>query len=1216
MPQSVFISYSRANDEFARRLYNQLATLDFKLWRDRSEMEAGEAWWEQIQEAIRSVETMVLVLSPQALDSPIVAKEWRYARQVGTRVIPIIAADIDFKTIPRWVGKLDILDFRDGAPERDLIWEKFVSQLNNPYQRRRVPFTAPDLPERFVPRPAEFNKMIKLLLDSTYENPVAVTVAFKGGGGFGKTVMAQAICHDERIQAAFDGGILWITIGEQPNLVGLITDQIMLLTGEQPTFSDANTATARLKELLAERDMLLVLDDIWDESHARPFMQGGMNCARLLTTRRQDVATRLGAQLVDVNQMKIGEAALMLIGWLDQPPTDVAPFEALAHELGEWPLLLRLASAYLHESVTIDQQSVDEALSGLRKRLARKGFTAFDRTDERQRNRAISISLEVSISRLQHWRERYLELAVFPEDVLIPFAAIERLWQATGDLDDLDTEDALKAIQRLSLLDVYDPLGKTIRLHDVVRGYLAQQQKDRLPDLHAQMLDAYQLTRWALLPAENRYLWRYLAYHLIEAKRQDELVTTVLGLYYLATKAFLESPYAAQTDLMIAEKQAPENTALRTLRRNFANMSHLLNKSKTINDVAATLHSRLQHLTELAENCRVLAGQLTKPYLTAWHPLPDLPHPSLIRTLSGHSNGVSGCAISPAGDFIVSVSYDHSIKIWESQTGAERLTLRGHTGELTSCAVSPAGDWIVSASKHGTLKVWDTETGQEKLSLRGHNGAVSKCAVSPAGDFIVSASVDMTLKVWDSVTGEERFTLRGHKSRVNDCAVSDQFIVSASSDHTVKVWDAQTGIECRTLEGHSRRVNAVSLAGDTIVSGALDNTLKIWDAQTGAERFTLAGHSGEVTDCVISASGDLIVSAAWDGAIKVWDAQTGTERLTLMGHTHRVNSCAISASGDLIVSASNDGTLRVWDGQTISLASRLQLGSLMSGGHKGEVRDCAINTEGDWAVSISNDGQLKVWDTETGAEQMTFGESQSRLSCCAISPDDSFIVCGVDNVLKVWDTETGQERLILSSLTPSEMNGCAISPTGDRIVGASSDNLLRVWDSKTGDHLLTLEGHSEGVDACAVSPDGDWIVSASYDTTLKIWDAKTGIERRTLRGHADVVHNCAISPNGAWIVSACRDGILKVWDVDSGTEKFSLIGHTSGIRGCAISPAGDYIVSASRDGMLKIWDSQSGTCLASLTIEGRLYACAVHPDGDHIIAAGGNGLYFFRFIRG
>src|SRR5262249_8100243 len=189
-----------------------------------------------------------------------------------------------------------------------------------------------------------------------------------------------------------------------------------------------------------------------------------------ITTRRQDVAARLGGNTVDIAQMKTGESARMLINWLEAPPADPRPFEALARDLGDWPLMVRLAGAYLHEATVVDRQPLDEALTGLRRRLDRRGFTAFDRTDEGQPTRAISISLEVSMSRLGKWRDRYLELAVFPEDANIPFQIIGRLWHATAGLDDLDTEDALKAIHRLSLFNAYDPAHRTIQLHDVIRA--------------------------------------------------------------------------------------------------------------------------------------------------------------------------------------------------------------------------------------------------------------------------------------------------------------------------------------------------------------------------------------------------------------------------------------------------------------------------------------------------------------------------------------------------------------------------------------------------------------------------------------------------------------------------------------------------------------------------------------------------------------------------
>src|SRR5207248_1636898 len=84
-------------------------------------------------------------------------------------------------------------------------------------------------------RPREYEALIGKLLDQRREEPVAITAALRGAGGYGKTTMARALCHDERIQQAFDDGILWVTLGESPgNLVGKVEDLIYMLNQERP----------------------------------------------------------------------------------------------------------------------------------------------------------------------------------------------------------------------------------------------------------------------------------------------------------------------------------------------------------------------------------------------------------------------------------------------------------------------------------------------------------------------------------------------------------------------------------------------------------------------------------------------------------------------------------------------------------------------------------------------------------------------------------------------------------------------------------------------------------------------------------------------------------------------------------------------------------------------------------------------------------------------
>jgi WD40 repeat protein len=1206
----VFLSYARTDGEqFAAELRQRLQDEHIPLWQDRVGLEGGKDWWLQIAEALDVVEFLVLVMTPAAMISETVRKEWRYARQQGVCVYPVKGVpDLDFAILPHWMRSAHFYD-----PDHE--WQKLVNDLYTRCQRVRVPFMVEDLPPDYVPRPQEFDALVEKLLDQQREEPIAITAALRGAGGYGKTTIANALCHDERIQQAFDDGILWVTLGENPgNLVGKVEDLIETLSGKRPGFTDTAAAAARLAELLAERDILLVVDDVWDSTHLKPFLQGGKHSARLVTTRNEDVLPA-NAQSLVVDAMHPGEAMQLLSSGLHTEAltaTEQQALSALVARLGEWALLLKLANGVLRDRVGRGE-TLAKALTYLNKALDKRGLTAFDAANAQARDAAVSATLRVSFDLLQAEQyARYQELAIFPEDVAIPLATLEKLWATTGGLDDFDTEELCQTLYRHSLLLTFDLTTRTIRLHDVIRSYLQKEAGDKLSTLHEHLLDAYNLTRWADLPADEPYLWDYLAEHLFAAGRLAELVTTVRDLRYLARKTLVRTAYATEADLAFAEQRAPDDVPLRLLTRNVANMGHMLNRCNSLNETAPFLYSRLMHLQELFELCQAFEQHIPRPYLTSWHMLPDLPDPALIRTLSGHTSEVRGCAISPVGDFIVSASDDNTLKIWDAHTGVELHTLRGHTDEVYECAINRSGDFIVSASKDQTLKVWNARTKEELRTLHGHTDKVRGCAISPAGDIIVSASWDQTLKVWNTYSGEDQRTLRGHTDKIYGCAISPagDFIVSASDDNTLKIWDTNTGEERFTLRGHTDKVHgcAISLAGDLIVSASFDQTLKVWDARTGKELRTLRGHTDKVHGCAISPAGDYIVSASEDHMLKEWDAHTGEVRRTLRGHTWEVIGCAISPAGDYIVTTSADWKLKVWD--TTMGEERLTYSEQTN-----RVRGCAISPAGDYIVSASRDQTLKMWDVRTGKELRTLHGHTAGVYGCTISPAGDLIVsASFDQTLKVWDVRTGEELRTLHGHT-SWVIGCAFSPSGNSIVSVSDDHTLKIWDAHTWTSRLTLIGHTDQVTGCAISPAGDLIVSASKDHTLKVWDARTGEELRTLHGHTDWVYGCTISPAGDFLVSASYDHTLKVWDVRTGDERRTLRGHTGKVHGCAISPAGDSIASASDDETLRMWDMRTGACLSTLYVNGSLYACAFHPDGEHIVAAGDGGVYFLRWVR-
>jgi hypothetical protein len=169
------------------------------------------------------------------------------------------------------------------------------------------------------------------------------------------------------------------------------------------------------------------------------------------------------------------------------------------------------------------------------------------------------------------------------------------LWQyIRPDIDDFDCEEILNELVDLALVE-RNVTDKMLTLHDLLHSYTREKLGSRLVLTHNDLLASYRLAKWADLPPTEPYLWDHLAYHLIQAGREAELLTTVKDLHYLANKVQVRNAYAAKADLAAADNSRPHDMALRLLQRHFANMIHVLNRCTSHIEIVTTLYNHLQH---------------------------------------------------------------------------------------------------------------------------------------------------------------------------------------------------------------------------------------------------------------------------------------------------------------------------------------------------------------------------------------------------------------------------------------------------------------------------------------------------------------------------------------------------------------------------------------------------------------------------------------------
>jgi WD40 repeat protein len=109
----IFISYSRKDKAFAARLEAALKRRGFEPLIDRTEIYAFEDWWKRIKALIGTADTVVFILSPDAVTSDVARREVEYAAALNKRFAPIICRRVDDALVPAELRQLNFVYFDD-----------------------------------------------------------------------------------------------------------------------------------------------------------------------------------------------------------------------------------------------------------------------------------------------------------------------------------------------------------------------------------------------------------------------------------------------------------------------------------------------------------------------------------------------------------------------------------------------------------------------------------------------------------------------------------------------------------------------------------------------------------------------------------------------------------------------------------------------------------------------------------------------------------------------------------------------------------------------------------------------------------------------------------------------------------------------------------------------------------------------------------------------
>ncbi|WP_437785946.1 pentapeptide repeat-containing protein [Sorangium sp. So ce1097] len=216
----------------------------------------------------------------------------------------------------------------------------------------------------------------------------------------------------------------------------------------------------------------------------------------------------------------------------------------------------------------------------------------------------------------------------------------------------------------------------------------------------------------------------------------------------------------------------------------------------------------------------------------------DISTVNRVWRLDGHLKYVQAMTFSPDGETLATGSFERTIRVWRTRTGATLGVLEGHEGGVWSVAFSPDGATLASGSDDHTVRLWSVGGDAEPRVLARHVGRVNSVTFSPDGAQLASGSDDTAVLLWQTATGEATHMLRGHSGPVTGVAFSPDGarLASGSYDNSVRLWDVSMGQLARVLRGHSGAVTSVgfTLDGAILLSSSVDSTIRFWDVRTGA----------------------------------------------------------------------------------------------------------------------------------------------------------------------------------------------------------------------------------------------------------------------------------------------------------------------------------------------------------------------------------------------
>jgi len=593
--------------------------------------------------------------------------------------------------------------------------------------------------------------------------------------------------------------------------------------------------------------------------------------------------------------------------------------------------------------------------------------------------------------------------------------------------------------------------------------------------------------------------------------------------------------------------------------------------------------------------------------------------------------------LSPDSQSVVSASEDNTVRLWNVQTGEERIPPVRHLGPVNSVEFSPDGSRILTASDDGTALVVEARNGAVMFSLK-HGAPVYAATFSLNGEWIATADDEGMVRCFKASTGELHLSPIEHTNPVNAVVFSPdgQWLATgtdAENGNRVQIWEAGSNqlkhrilvkgpVHLLRFSGDGKRL-AATVFNEAATDVKKDWLVYVWDVESGLPMTEPLVHD-HPDSLTFSPNGQHLVTADIDNLARVWEIATG-KILFELRHSEAVNSVAFSPDGRYILTASSDLTARVWDAATGAAVSEPLP-------HDGKVIHAEFSRDNERVLTVGReDKTVKLWSIrsnaavskrlqheyegwvvsaefhKSGGEAITTTRGEV-FSASAGGPYDD----GEQQGVVVWNVVTGASKFAPPIPRGNEAFAARFTETGPKALIVD-----RTGKDEYGKHawILDLEKgtpvgekiHHQAEITCAdFSANGHKLATGSKDGIVMVWDGRHGTALIPPLTNQGRLKTARFSPNGTMLVAASENGTAMIWDVSTGRRLAGPLGHDAGVWFAQFSPGNDKVVTVSRDYTAKLWSTNGTPVAKPLRHSAPVEYAEYSPDGTKVATASGD----------